>query len=122
VLEQLRTVASQRPTYGYRRLWALLNRLRQRQGLRRINAKRVYRLAKGYRLLLQRLTGTPPVRVHDGVIAVERSDERYCSDGLRSAVTMANGCEWPSASIVVTAKRSLLRRPPPASAASSFGM
>jgi putative transposase len=82
VLEQLRTVASQRPTYGYRRLWALLNRVRRRQGLRRINAKRVYRLAKGHRLLLQRYTGTPPVRVHDGVIAVERSDQRYCSDGF----------------------------------------
>ncbi len=82
VLDQLRTVASQRPTYGYRRLWAVLNRLRRRQGLRRINAKRVYRLAKDHRLLLQRYTGTPPVRIHEGVIAVERSDERYCSDGF----------------------------------------
>jgi putative transposase len=89
VLEQLRTVASQRPTYGYRRLWALLNRLRRRQGLRRINAKRVYRLAKGHRLLLQRYTGTPPMRIHDGVIAVERSDERYCSDGFE--IGCANG-------------------------------
>ena len=44
-------------------------------GLRRINAKRMYRLAKGYRLLLQRYSGTPPVRIHDGVIAVELSDE-----------------------------------------------
>jgi putative transposase len=87
VLEQLRTVASQRPTYGYRRLWALLNRLRRRQGLRRINAKRVYRLAKDHRLLLQRYTGTPPIRVHDGVIAVEHSDERYCSDGFEIGCT-----------------------------------
>jgi putative transposase len=69
VLEQLRMVASQRPTYGYRRLWALLNRLRRRQGLRRLNAKRVYRLAKVHRLLPQRYTGTPPLRTHDGVIA-----------------------------------------------------
>lgn len=82
VLEQLRTVASQRPTYGYRRLWALQNGLRQRQGLPRINAKRVYRLATDHRLLLQRYTGTPLVRLHDGVIAVEHSDERYCSDGF----------------------------------------
>jgi putative transposase len=89
VLEQLHTMASRRPTYSYRRLWVLLNRLRRRQGLRRINAKRMNRLSKGYRLLLQRYTGTPPVRIHDGVIAVERSDERYCSDGFE--IGCANG-------------------------------
>jgi len=42
VLEQLREVASQRPTYGYRRLWVMLNRLRREQGLPAVNAKRVY--------------------------------------------------------------------------------
>jgi putative transposase len=85
VLEQLRTLASQRPTYGYRRLWALLNRQRRRGRLLPINAKRVYRLAKANHLLLQRHTGSPPIRVHDGVIAVQRSDQRYCSDGLEIA-------------------------------------
>lgn len=82
VLEQLHTVASSRPTYGYRRLWVLLNRLRRQQKLSPVNAKRVYRLAKTNKLLLQRYTGTPPVRVHEGSIAVERSDARYCSDGF----------------------------------------
>ncbi len=29
VLEQLREVASRRPTYGYRRLWVMLNRCQE---------------------------------------------------------------------------------------------
>ncbi len=42
VLEQLREVTSQQLTYGYRRLWIMLNRLRREQGLLGVNAKRVY--------------------------------------------------------------------------------
>ena len=82
VLEALRRLAMQRPTYGYRRLWALLRRQRRAQGLSPVNAKRIYRLAKVHKFLLQRYTGSPPVRVHEGTVAVERSDQRYCSDGL----------------------------------------
>jgi putative transposase len=87
VLEQLRTLASQRPTYGYRRLWVMLNRQRRRERLLAVNAKRVYRMAKANRLLLQRHTGSPPTRVHEGVVAVARSDQRYCSDGLEIGCT-----------------------------------
>jgi len=83
LVEQLRDLATQRPTYGYRRLWALLRRLRARLGQSLVNAKRVYRLAKANRLLLQRHTGSPSIGpAHEGVIAVERSDQRYCSDGF----------------------------------------
>jgi len=42
----------------------------------------VYRLARQHKLLLQRYTGSPPVRVHDGKVAVDKSDQRYCSDGF----------------------------------------
>jgi putative transposase len=81
--EQLRDLAAQRPTYGYRRLWALLRRLRARLGQSQVNAKRVYRLAKANRLLLQRHTGLPAAGpAHEGVVAVERSDQRYCSDAF----------------------------------------
>ena len=83
VLKQLVDLASARPTYGYRRLWALLRRSRRQERLSAVNAKRVYRLADENHLLLQRHTGNPPaMRVHDGTVAVERSDERYCSDGF----------------------------------------
>ena len=82
VTEQLRELASARPTYGYRRLWALLRRERRKRGESPVNAKRVYRIVKSEKLLLQRYTGTPPVRAHEGKVAVERSDMRYCSDGF----------------------------------------
>lgn len=85
VLKQVREIAAQRPTYGYRRLWALLRRQRREQGQSPINAKRIYRIAKSQKLLLQRYTGSPPMRVHEGTIAVERSDQRYCSDGFEIA-------------------------------------
>jgi transposase InsO family protein len=80
---QLRDLAAQRPTYGYRRLWALLRRFRAARGQNAVNAKRVYRLAKAHQLLLQRYTGAPSLGfAHEGVVAVERSDQRYCSDGF----------------------------------------
>jgi putative transposase len=82
VLTELRDLAAQRPTYGYRRLWVLLGRSRQRRGLPPVNVKRIYRLAKANKLLLQRYTGGPPVRVHEGTVAVGRSNQRYCSDGF----------------------------------------
>ena len=82
MLEQLRELATSRPTYGYRRLWALLRRQRRLQQLPPVNAKRVYRLVKQHHLLLQRYTGSPPMRAHEGTVAVEHSDQRYCSDGL----------------------------------------
>ncbi len=82
VLGQLRHIAGLRPTYGYRRLWALLRRERRARGQAPVNAKRVYRLAKQNKLLLQRYTGSPPMHVHDGTVAVDQSDQRYCSDGF----------------------------------------
>lgn len=83
LLDQLRDLAAQRPTYGYRRLWALLRRLRASLGQSAVNAKRVYRLAKAHQLLLQRHTGAPSLGLaHEGTVAVERSDQRYCSDGF----------------------------------------
>ena len=42
VLPQIRTLVDQRPTYGYRRIGALLNRLRKSSGLPVFNHKKVY--------------------------------------------------------------------------------
>lgn len=69
------------PSYGYRRIWALLRRRRESQGLPSINAKRVYRVMRDYRLLLSRSVRQINRR-HEGRIAVERSDYRWCSDGF----------------------------------------
>ncbi|MGZ2478785.1 putative transposase [Sinorhizobium medicae] len=48
----------------------------------RPNAKRVYRVMKLHNLLLVRHTGAVDDRLHDGQVAVERSNIRWCSDGF----------------------------------------
>ena len=78
----IRRLVDQRPTYGYRRIAALLKRERRSDGLAPINTKRVYRLMKKHGLLLERHTGRRRPREHDGEVATIRSNVRWCSDGL----------------------------------------
>jgi putative transposase len=47
-----------------------------------VNVKRVYRVMKAHGLLLERHTGGGEERRHDGRVAVDRSDTRWCSDGF----------------------------------------
>jgi putative transposase len=54
-----------------------------------VNMKRVYRVMKTHGLLLERHTGTGQERRHDGRVAVDRSDTRWCSDGFE--VSCDNG-------------------------------
>ncbi len=61
-------LVDQRPTYGYRRIAALLKRERRSAGQDPVNAKRVYRLMKKHGLLLQRHTGRRTPREHDGQV------------------------------------------------------
>ena len=83
VLPQIRTIVDQRPNYGYRRIGALLNRIRKSSGLPAFNHKKVYRLMKQNNLLLTRHTGKPmPERVHEGKVITLRSNSRWCSDGF----------------------------------------
>ena len=46
VLGEIRTITDARPTYGYRRVTALLNRARRNAGAPQINHKRVFRLMR----------------------------------------------------------------------------
>jgi putative transposase len=78
----IRRLVDTRPSYGYRRIAALLKRERRAAGLNPINAKRVYRLMKKHGLLLARHTGRRVPRAHDGTIMTSRSNERWCSDVL----------------------------------------
>jgi transposase InsO family protein len=78
----VRELVDQRPTYGYRRITAVLNRRREAEGLPRLNHKRIYRLMRLRGLLLERHTGRRPGRVHDGKVVVMRSNLRWCSDGF----------------------------------------
>ncbi len=78
----IRRLVDQRPTYGYRRIAALLKRERRSAGQDPVNAKRVYRLMKKHGLLLQRHTGRRTPREHDGRVIAIRSNIRWCSDAL----------------------------------------
>jgi putative transposase len=77
----IRQLVDARPTYGYRRIAALLKRERRSDCLPSVNAKRVYRLMKKHGLLLERHTGRRRAREHDGQVTI-RSNCRWCSDAL----------------------------------------
>lgn len=76
VLPLVRRLVDARPTYGYRRITALLNRDLAADGLAPANHKRVYRLMKVHGLLLQKHSGQRPGRSHDGKVVMMRSDLR----------------------------------------------
>jgi putative transposase len=83
LLAQVREHIAQLPSYGYRRACALVNRSRERAGLPRLNPKRVYRLMAGNGLLLPKAPRRrQSSRLHEGKVAVARSDTRWCSDGF----------------------------------------
>jgi transposase InsO family protein len=86
LVEEIRLEIANLASYGYRRACALVNRRREAAGGRRVNPKRAYRVMDEHGLLLQRYTGRPTdTRSHDGKIAVERSNMRWCSDGFEIA-------------------------------------
>jgi putative transposase len=78
----IRRFVDERPTYGYRRIAALLKRERRSDGLAPVNTKRVYRLMKKHGLLLKRHTGCRRAHEHDGQVVTIRSNCRWCSDVL----------------------------------------
>ncbi|MCJ1866688.1 IS3 family transposase [Klebsiella quasipneumoniae subsp. similipneumoniae] len=82
-LARIHTVIGELPTYGYRRVWALLRRQTEPDGMPAINAKRVYRIMRQNALLLERKPAVPPSkRAHTGRVAVKESNQRWCSDGF----------------------------------------
>ena len=83
VLLRIHHVIGELPTYGYRRVWALLRRQAELDGMPAINAKRVYRIMRQNALLLERKTAVPPSkRAHTGKVTVKESNQRWCSDGF----------------------------------------
>ncbi len=82
-LARIHTVIGDLPTYGYRRVWALLRRQSETDDMAEINAKRVYRIMRQNALLLERKPEIPPSkRAHTGKVAVGESNQRWCSDGF----------------------------------------
>jgi putative transposase len=82
LVAEIRDLIADLPTYGYRRVHALLRRQAEEDGRPCPNPKRVYRVMKLHGLLLQRHGGGTEERRHDGRIAVDTRNTRWCSDGL----------------------------------------
>jgi putative transposase len=82
LLPLIRVVVDERLTYGYRRVTALVNRKLRQAGQPTVNAKRVLRIMRRHTLTLERHTGLPSSRTHDGKIIVLASNLRWCSDHL----------------------------------------
>lgn len=82
LLPEVRGLLDERPTYGYRRIGALLNRARAQAGLPSVNHKRIYRLMLQNNLLLTKHTGKRPERPHEGKVITLRSNLRWASDGF----------------------------------------
>lgn len=76
------TLVAARPTYGYRRITAILNRQLRSENMAPVNHKRVYRIMQAHGLLLARQYSVRPEHVHDGKVIVMRSNLRWCSDGF----------------------------------------
>jgi HTH-like domain len=62
VLDAVKAIVGGRPSYGYRRATALLNRQRRLEGKAAVNHKRIYRLmAANQRPRASRVPGSPPL-------------------------------------------------------------
>jgi len=106
VLQDIKKILSDRPSYGYRRVTAVLNAERYMQGKSNINHKRIYRIMRQNNLLLARYANRP-LRVHDGKIITLKSNTRWCSDGFY--ITCDNGDRIQVAFSLDTCDREAMR-------------
>jgi len=110
LLPLIRTIVDERPSYDYRRVWALLNRQLRAAGKPTVNMKWVLRVMQNHGLTLERHTARRPDRGIDGgrrleryLVIIDALDETI-RDG-RSALTevVAESCHnrlisalWPT--------------------------
>lgn len=82
ILSDIQSVIAKKPTYGYRRVHAIVNQARSLRGLSPINHKRIYRLMKMHGLLLPKYGRVKSSRTHHGKVMTLNSNMRWCSDGF----------------------------------------
>jgi len=78
VLPLISALVAARPTYGYRRIAAVLNRRLRAEGAAPVNHKRVYRIMQAHDLLLARKYTERPEQTHEGKVITMRSNLRWC--------------------------------------------
>jgi putative transposase len=84
---------------------ALLRRQAEKNGRAAPNVKRVYRVMKVHGLLLQRDGECREERRHDGRVAVDQRNTRWCSDELEIACDNGEKVRVASRWTVVTVRR-----------------
>ena len=103
LVAQIKAAIAELPTYGYRRVHAILKRQALAAGLKPPNHKRVYRVMKAMAFC----SSAMPVVPSAGMTAASRS-MNVIGAGVpmasRSAATMARECGSPSHSTAVTGK------------------
>lgn len=82
VVPLITALVAARPTYGYRRITAILNRQLHATEATPVNHKRVYRIMQAQNLLLARHYSERSDRAHNGKIVTIRSNLRWCGDGF----------------------------------------
>lgn len=105
ILDQIKPIITARPTYGYKRVTRMVNRVRLTLDLPIINKKRVYRIMKMHGLLLPKSEIT---RVHraTGKVMTLHSNTRWCSDCFE--IKCFNGEKVYVAFIVDSCDRSII--------------
>lgn len=79
LIERMKLLLKQKPSYGYKRITTLLNSQLKREEQKNVNHKRVYRVMRAHGLLLQKPVRRPK-RAHIGKIETLSSNTRWCSD------------------------------------------
>ena len=103
LVAEIKAVIAELPTYGYRRVHAILKRQALAAGLTPPNHKRVYRVMKVHGLLLDRHTPASSGVMTDASPSMSAT-AAGAPTALRSAATTVNGCGSPSRSIAVIAR------------------
>ena len=85
LLAVIQALVADLPTYGYRRVHALLRWQVELEGRSAPNVKRVYRVMKVHGLLLERHADGTEERRHEGKVAAAIRNTRCCSDRLEIA-------------------------------------
>lgn len=106
LVSRIKEIIAAKPTYGYRRVTAVLNAKYAIADGARINHKRVYQVMKSNSLLLSKY-GPKPIRVHDGKVITLHSNTRWCSDGF--VISCDNGDKVHVAFSMDTCDRELIR-------------
>jgi putative transposase len=81
-LPKIKSILEKRPSYGYKRITAMLNATQVKENNALVNKKRVYRIMKVNGLLLPKSQNLREPHNKTGKIITLHSNTRWCSDGF----------------------------------------